>query len=269
MKSVLTVLIVVLLLATVTGCQNTVTKPTTENTLPANAGVMEGKASIGPVADPSKPYPPELYQPRKVMAYDAGRGELIKEAGLDENGYYRIELPENTYIININYYENDWSNNAPRRLKITAGVHIMFDIDFHTGDGLILTPRPGETLSNPDGLSSLVTLETVHLETTYSQGTYHPVSGTPQTIKPGDLIYEITGTIRNNHPEYREIALWAAGFDETGRQILWTLDAAHIMGQIGRHLEKGETGDFALHLNYAEKVKTIRIFAGIYSQTPP
>lgn len=95
-------------------------------------GVLEGKVMIGPrpAEEIGKPYPAEIYQPRKVMVYDADHKELLKQVDLDSGGYYRVELPPGTYSIDINYYQNDSSENAPRKLKIDSGIHIMFDIDF-------------------------------------------------------------------------------------------------------------------------------------------
>lgn len=63
--------------------------------------------------------------------------------------------------------------------------------------------------------------------------------------------------------------MWAGGYDKTGKQVAWTLDAAHLPGHIGLHLENDEVGQFTLHLNMADNIKSIRIFANNYPITPP
>ena len=87
-------------------------------------------------------------------------------------------------------------------------------------------------------------------------------------IKPGDSIIQLNGTLQNNH-SYPEITLYAQGYDDTDSQVSWTLDAAHIVGQIGLHVEKGEQVSFTLHLNHADTLKTINLYANHYQQTPP
>ncbi len=110
----------------------------------AKTGVLEGKASIGPrpAQEIGQPYPTEVYQLRKVMVYDAEHVQLIMQIDLDSNGYYRAELPADTYTIDINYYGNDHSDNVPRQMKIEPGVHLMFDIDFDIGIEDAVTPPP-------------------------------------------------------------------------------------------------------------------------------
>jgi beta propeller repeat protein len=100
-----------------------------------NTGVLEGKVSIGPRSpeEIGQPYAPEIYQPRKVMVYDADHAKLIRQVDLDENGYYSVELSPGTYTIDINYFETDRGESVPRKLKIEPGMHYMFDIDFNTG----------------------------------------------------------------------------------------------------------------------------------------
>ena len=63
--------------------------------------------------------------------------------------------------------------------------------------------------------------------------------------------------------------MYAEGYDEAGKQIAWTLDADHIAGQIGLYLGYGETGEFTLHLNLSDGIRTIRIYANNYNVAPP
>lgn len=98
-------------------------------------GVLEGRVLIGPrlPEEIKQPYPVELYQPRKVMVYDADHVELLRQLDLDENGYYSVELPPGNYTIDINYFATDTSDTVPRKLKIEPGVHVMLDIFIDTG----------------------------------------------------------------------------------------------------------------------------------------
>jgi len=42
--------------------------------------------------------------------------------------------------------------------------------------------------------------------------------------------------------------------------VAWTLDSSGIIGQVGLQLETGQTGPFILHLNFSDKIKSIRLF---------
>ncbi|MFC1918999.1 hypothetical protein ACFLWW_03410 [Chloroflexota bacterium] len=129
-----------------------------------------------------------------------------------------------------------------------------------------VSPSLGAYLTNPQDISSEVLLKDVQVKKGVSDKQY---STSLYPVNVGESIQIVSGTIQNKHKENKEIAIWAEGYDETGKQVAWTLDAAHIAGQIGLHLENGENGEFTLHLNTAENIKTIRIFANNYSVTPP
>jgi hypothetical protein len=91
----------------------------------------------------------------------------------------------------------------------------------------------------------------------------------PGHVHVGEPILVVNGTIRNEHPANTWISMFADGYDGEGEQVAWTLDAAHIAGQILRYLDNGETGEFTIHLNPAENIETIRIFADSYNVPPP
>ena len=112
-------------------------------------------------------------------------------------------------------------------------------------------------------------LRAVHINKNFSDKQYVSPWYPVHTINVGEFILEVSGSIQNNHMQYKEIAMYAEGYDEMGKQVAWTLDAAHIAGQIGLHLENGETGEFTLHLNFSKNTKSIRIFENNYSVTPP
>jgi len=91
----------------------------------------------------------------------------------------------------------------------------------------------------------------------------------PVHVHVGEPILVVSGTIRNEHPANTWISMFANGYDGEEEQVAWTLDSAHVAGQILRYLENGETGEFTIHLNPAENIETIRIFADSYNVPPP
>ena len=116
---------------TPTGQQPIETTSTTNPTI--GMGVLEGKVWIGPLpgGPPENlwlPYPPEIYQPRKIMVYDADRINLVKQVDITEIGYYRVELPAGVYTVDINHVGSDWSNEVPRKFTIKPDIHINADI---------------------------------------------------------------------------------------------------------------------------------------------
>jgi hypothetical protein len=129
-----------------------------------------------------------------------------------------------------------------------------------------LVPSPNTYLTNSQDVSSEVFLIGVELNTGPSDKAYK----SPWTsVDTGEQIIVVTGRIVNRHPQSKEIAMYAKGYDESGRQVAWTLDAAHIAGQIGLRLENGETGQFTLHLNLPDNLRSVRIFANNYAVAPP
>lgn len=141
--------------------------------------------------------------------------------------------------------------------------------DSTTGAEIKVEPMPGSYLSNSHNESSGVVLKDVQIKTDICDKEYFSPWYPSHTVKRGDPCLVVSGHIQNMHEENSEIAMYAEGYDEAGEQVAWTLDAAHIAGQIGLHLEYEETGEFTLHLNLSEDIRTIRIFANNYSVTPP
>jgi hypothetical protein len=141
-------------------------------------------------------------------------------------------------------------------------------IAVETNSFITIRPFPGDYLTNSQDVSSQVLLIDVQVNSGITEKEYFGLAPTG-IVKIGEPILVVSGRIQNKHPENKEIAMWAAGYDEVGNQVSWTLDAAHIIGQIGIHLEKDELGQFTLHLNTAQKMKGIRIFANNYAIDPP
>jgi len=147
----------------------------------------------------------------------------------------------------------------------------MQQIDLNEGLEITVIPAPGNYLTNSQNVSSEALLKDVQVYRSISDKRYsiYPSWYPDHTVNKGEFILVVSGRVQNQHQENKEIAMYAEGFDESGHLAAWTLDAAHIMGQIGMHLENGETGEFTLHLNFSEKTKSIRIYGSNYPFTPP
>jgi len=134
---------------------------------------------------------------------------------------------------------------------------------------IMLTPAPDSYLTNPLNEFSGILLNDIQIEINTSDKRYSTPSSTSNTVEEGEQILLIHGTILNDHPENEYIAMWADGYDSSGKQVAWTLNAAHIVGQFGTQLDKGETGEFALHLNFSKNIKSIYIYGANYLTQPP
>ena len=138
-----------------------------------------------------------------------------------------------------------------------------------TGAEIKVQPALGSYLHNAFNESSEVILKDVQIKTGICEKEYFSPLYPSHTVKRGDPCMLVSGHIQNKHEENSEIAMYAEGYDEAGELVAWTLDAAHIPGQIGLHLKYEESGAFTLHLNLSENIKTIRIYANNYNLTPP
>ena len=149
-----------------------------------------------------------------------------------------------------------------------TGLVFMMLPSRQTDIKITLTPAPGTYLFNAQNQPSDVLLQTVQIDKSVSDLGYTS-TGHVISVNPGDPILILSGNIQNNQRTNKEIAIYADGYDAKGEQVAWTLDGAHIVGQIGLHLETGETGQFILHMNFAKNIKAISIFANTYPITPP
>lgn len=187
----------------------------------------------------------------------------------------KLLLPDNSISTKLTLIGGGFSDNTLYPLKINgilqSNATFAYTVQIQIAAPTVLTsisinPSPGAFLVNSGNISSEVVLKDVQVYKGASDKRY---SGLKLTVNTGDPVLVVSGSIQNKHPENKEIAMYAEGYDAEGKQVAWTLDAAHIVGQIGRHLEKDETGQFTLHLNIADNLKSIRIFANNYSITPP
>jgi hypothetical protein len=134
---------------------------------------------------------------------------------------------------------------------------------------ITIQPEPGSYLRNALDEPSGVILKNVQIKTDVCDKEYFSPWYPSHTVKRGEPCLVVSGHIQNMLEENSEIAMYAEGYDTSGKQVAWTLDADHISGQIGLHLEYEETAEFTLHLNVSENTSTIRIYANNYSVTPP
>jgi len=151
---------------------------------------------------------------------------------------------------------------------VAGGLWFVFNSSTVGTLEITVTPSPGSYLSNSQNVSSEVLLKDVQVTREVSDKPY-ALPWSSALPKAGEPILVVSGSIQNNHKQNKEIAMYAEGYDATGKQVSWTLDAAPFLGCIGLHLENDETGQFTLHLNMADNIKSIRIFANNYSITPP
>jgi len=137
-----------------------------------------------------------------------------------------------------------------------------------TGSEISVSPAPGSYLPASEDKSSQVLLEDVQILQSTSERRYFSPWYPERIVYPGEPVVVVTGSVRNEYRESEEVVIYALGYDAKGRQVAWTLDSAYIYGQTALHLEYGEAGQFTLHLNVAENLACIRIFAGNYSAPP-
>ena len=132
-----------------------------------------------------------------------------------------------------------------------------------------LKPGPGSTLYNMDNVSSGVLLMDVLVEKGICDKDYFPLQIPPRVIKKGEPCIIVSGTVLNTDKDNFELAMWAEGFSKDGQRVSWTIDSAHITGQIGLRVEYGKTGDFIIHMYPDENLETIKVFSAGYEITPP
>ncbi len=103
------------------------------------AGILKGHVTIGPIepvvqpGDDFEDIPPEVYDARKIMVYDASGEELIEQIDIGHDGNYSVELASGTYLIDINNLGIDYSDQVPVDVEILTGETVQLDIDIDTG----------------------------------------------------------------------------------------------------------------------------------------
>jgi hypothetical protein len=158
-----------------------------------------------------------------------------------------------------------------RWISILTLLVVLFSFTACTIDyaSISISPSLDSFITNSENQSSEVLLKEVQVSKGVSDKMYINPYPQLQPFNVGESILVVSGNVQNKSNENTYIAMYAEGYDAAGKQVSWTLDAAHIVGQILLHLENEETGQFTLHLNIADNIKSIRIFANNYAIVPP
>ena len=102
-------------------------------------GVLEGHVTIGPlvpVVIEGQPEPtpaPEVYAAREIVIFASDGVTEVVRAKIDPNGNYRIDLPADTFIVDINHAGIDFAKALPEEVVILAGQVTRLDVDIDTG----------------------------------------------------------------------------------------------------------------------------------------
>ena len=118
---------------------------------------------------------------------------------------------------------------------------------------IAIQPAPGSYLSAGDETSGVI-LKDTQIRADVCDKDYFSPWYPSHIVKEGEPCLVVNGHVQNLDKEKFEISISAAGYDETGEIVAWTLDTAHIAGQIGLRLKYREIGDFTLHLNLSENI---------------
>ena len=103
------------------------------------SGTLAGHVTIGPIEPVVQPgddpgdVPPEVYDARKIMIYDASGEDLIKQVDIGHDGNYNVELATGAYLVDINNLGIDYSDQVPVNVEILIGETVQLDIDIDTG----------------------------------------------------------------------------------------------------------------------------------------
>jgi hypothetical protein len=84
-------------------------------------------------------------------------------------------------------------------------------------------------------------------------------------LKTGDPCIVVSGRITSHDTESWVIALWAVGYDQYGLEVAGTQESFMIPRHTGVEAAYGETAEFVIHLNTADEVKAVRLFAQSFS----
>ena len=106
---------------------------------PKEKGTLQGTVSIGPICpverDPPDPRckpSPETYAAWPISVYTQ-TNKKIATVVPDADGQFTLELPEGTYILDLEKKQPIGGNNLPATITITAGETTSFAVDIDTG----------------------------------------------------------------------------------------------------------------------------------------
>ena len=67
------------------------------------------------------------------MIYDQQGGQLVRKVDLEPDGYYRVELTPDIYVVDVNGVGVDSSSDVPREVEIEPEEVLELNIDIDTG----------------------------------------------------------------------------------------------------------------------------------------
>jgi len=130
---------------------------------------------------------------------------------------------------------------------------------------VILEPTPGSYLERGNGEQSPVKLIDANVSVGICQRPYG-IMDSRDMLHIGDPCLLVAGRVENHHEEESEVILHAYGYDEDGDIVARILDSYCLPGALGLDVDPGEKGDFLLHMNPSERLRTIRLYASIFEE---
>lgn len=102
-------------------------------------GFLQGKITIGPLCPVERIPPDERCQPTAetyaawpIAVYSLNQEIKISDIKPDVAGFYKVELPAGTYIVNFER-QTPFARSLPETVIIKEGETTIFDIDIDTG----------------------------------------------------------------------------------------------------------------------------------------
>jgi hypothetical protein len=105
----------------------------------AQAGYLEGRASIGPlqpverIGVPTPTPPPAACTSRGLVVFAADTGTEVRHITFEADCTYRVSLPPGSYRVELDRRGIDTSRDLPRTVTIQAGQTTRLDVSIDTG----------------------------------------------------------------------------------------------------------------------------------------
>jgi len=158
----------------------------------------------------------------------------------------------------------------PGELTFTATVQACYEILANPPApvpliGVEIEPAAGSYLDRGNQEESPVKLIEVEASIGICQQPYG-IMRSRDMLHIGDPCLLVRGRIENQHEEAEEITIRAVGYDENENIVSGTLDSDRIPGVLGMDVDPGEIGEFVLHMNPSDRLRTIRIYGSVYEE---
>jgi hypothetical protein len=127
-----------------------------------------------------------------------------------------------------------------------------------------VSPSPGAYLIDPQNVLSGVLLKDIQVNKSISDNHYFALRYPSHTVDADESIFVVSGSIQNKQHATIDIQIYAEGYDETEKQVAWTLINAQDAYLIDFRLDAEETSEFTLRLDFSENIRSIRIYAERY-----